>query len=260
MLEIHNKILNFLIFELYFEDKLKEEDLYQGLTKVVNIIIEDINYEEWASFLFKELNKEEIKKKEEIEEECNEFIELRTDQYDIGKYRKYIIGEISNNYFNLFNKFILKRIKKSSKGVNDFLNIYQKSQIRKYECLCTQYNAIYGENLREDELIHSGVLKVLYWISSGNIENSSSDPILVPFLESVVKHLKLKKWRPYKPKVTDFIGSLKENRENSTIKFLIGLMKRDQICDSMLKGHKISSKKGILGFYSNPHSKNIDYG
>lgn len=37
-------------------------------------------------------------------------------------------------------------------------------------------------------------------------------------------------------------------------------MKRDQICDSMLKAHKIFSKKGILGFYSNPHSKNIDYG
>lgn len=75
-----------------------------------------------------------------------------------------------------------------------------------------------------------------------------------------MKHLKLKKWRLDKPNVKDLINSLKENRENFTIKFLIGLMKRDQICDSMLKGHKISSKKGILGFYSNPHSKNIDYG
>jgi len=45
----------------------------------------------------------------ELKEECIEFIELRTDQYDIGKYRKYIIGEISNNYFNLFNIFKIVR-------------------------------------------------------------------------------------------------------------------------------------------------------
>jgi len=85
-----NKLLNFLIYELYFEDKLKEKDLYQELTKVVNIIIEDIDYEEWASFLFKELNKEEIKKKEVIEEENISKIEKMYEKLNTEEINKKI--------------------------------------------------------------------------------------------------------------------------------------------------------------------------
>ncbi|GAH59650.1 unnamed protein product, partial [marine sediment metagenome] len=80
--------------------------------------------------------------------------------------------------------------------------------IKNYPCLNVQYKAIYGEELQEDEIIQLGILKPLYWISSGSSGKKEVIPKYIPFLDIIMDNLKLKKWKPDKPNVKDFIDTL----------------------------------------------------
>jgi len=96
-----------------------------------------------------------------------------------------------------------------------------------------------------------GILKPLYWISSGSSGNREVIPKYIPFLDSIMDNLKLKKWMPDKPNVKDFIETLKTTHDINTMKFLKDLFERNELCTLIYKkGHKITSQKGIIGFYS----------
>ncbi|NGX49114.1 MAG: hypothetical protein K940chlam5_00710 [Candidatus Anoxychlamydiales bacterium] len=83
-------------------------------------------------------------------------------------------------------------------------------------------------NVEESKIIHAGILKVLYWISSGNINNSSSSPKLIPFLGKILEDLKLK-WNPDKVSVKQYVKNLKDNNKLDVVHFLVGLIERDEI-------------------------------
>ena len=190
---------------------------------------------------------------ETLKKECNEFIKLKKNKYDIGNFQKLIIDEISKpQNIEIFEKFILKRKKKSGKNVIRFLNIYENSQIKNYPCLNVQYNAIFGEELQDNELIHLGILKHLYWISSGSSGKREVIPKFIPFLDSIMNNLKLKKWKPDKPNVKNFLNTLKTSRDLNTINFLKDLFKKNGICTLIYKNTKITPHKGIIGIYTTP--------
>jgi len=158
-------------------------------------------------------------------------LELRKDKYNIGNYQKIIIDELSKlEYIKLFEKLLLKRKKKSNKNAIRFLNIYKNCPVKNYPCLNVQYNAIYGEELQEDDIIRLGILKPLYWISSGSSGNREVIPKYIPFLDSIMDNLKLKKWMPDKPNVKDFIETLKTTHDINTMKFLKDLFERNELC------------------------------
>ena len=195
-----------------------------------------------------------------LELECETFLKLKKDKYSIGNFQKLIIEELSKNrYIRLFEDFILKKKKKASKNAIRFLQIYKYCPIKNFPCLNVQYNAIYGEEIDENEIVSLGILKPLYWISSGSSGNKEVIPKFIPFLDVIIDNLKLKKIKPHKPNPTDFIQTLKSSRDWITLDFLINLMKRDQLCDLLFNNQKVVTRKGILGFYSDPHSKNINY-
>ncbi len=76
-----NKLLNFIIYELYFEDKLKEEGLFQDLLDFVKDDFENINFDTW------------IKLKLNYDLNDNEKNQMLT----IQNSNKRIIEEIYNN-------------------------------------------------------------------------------------------------------------------------------------------------------------------
>lgn len=189
---------------------------------------------------------------EKLRLECNKFFEFKKNKYDIGNYQKIIIDELSKlEYVRLFENLLLKRKKTSSKNAIRFINIYKDCPIKNYPCLNVQYNAIYGEELQEDEIIQLGILKPLYWISSGSSGKKEVIPKYIPFLDTIMDNLKLKKWKPYKPNVEDFIDTLKTTHDINTMNFLKELFERNELCTLVYKkGHKITSQKGIIGIYS----------
>lgn len=195
-----------------------------------------------------------------LEVECETFLKLKKDKYSIGNFRKLIIEELSKNRFiKLFEDLILKKKKKTSKNTIRFLQIYKYSPIKNYPCLNVQYHAIYGKEIDENEIVSLGILKPLYWISSGSSGNSEIIPKFIPFLDVIIDNLKLKKIKTHKPNPAEFIQTLKNSRDRITLDFLINLMKRDQICDLLFNNQKVITRKGIVGFYLNPHSKDFNY-
>lgn len=62
-----NKILNYIIYEIYFEEKLKEAELYQNLLEEIKDKITKINYDDWIKLNFRELKDEELRIKKDIE-------------------------------------------------------------------------------------------------------------------------------------------------------------------------------------------------
>ncbi len=189
---------------------------------------------------------------ETIRIECNKILEFKKDKYDIGNYQKKIIDELSKlEYTKLFENLLLKRKKKSNKNAIRFLNIYKDCPIKNFPCLNVQYNAIYGEELQEDEIVRLGILKPLYWISSGSSGNKEVIPKYLPFLDSIMDSLKLKKWKSDKPNVKDFIETLKTTHNINTLNFLKDLFERNELFTLRYKkGHKIAYQKGIIGIYS----------
>lgn len=208
--------------------------------------------------LLSDLKAEELISKLELE--CETFLKLKKDKYSIGNFQKLIIEELSKNrYIKLFEDFILKKKKKASKNAIRFLQIYKYCPIKNFPCLNVQYNAIYGEEIDENEIVSLGILKPLYWISSGSSGNREVIPKFIPFLKAIMNNLKLKKIKSNKPNPSEFIQTLKNSRDRITLDFLKNLMKRDQLCDLLFKNQKVITRKGILGFYSNPHSKDFNY-
>ncbi len=70
-----NKLLNFMIYEIYFEDKLKEAGYYQDLLKEIKDKIVEIEYGKWIKLKFKSpLNDEEQDEKNRIETKNIEII------------------------------------------------------------------------------------------------------------------------------------------------------------------------------------------
>ncbi len=138
----------------------------------------------------------------------------------------------------------------------NFLNIYKNHPVD-YDSLQAQFNAIYGNNVDESKIIRTGILKVLYWISGGNIENSSSDPKLIPFLDKVIEDLKLK-WKPDKVNLKKFVKRLKDNNKRDVVHFLVGLMERDEIHIRYINKGNLTlfsnlQQKGYIGIYDTPH-------
>ena len=119
-------------------------------------IKENYPYIEQNLIIVHELTPSEAEKSiETLKLECDKFLEFKKDKYDIGNYQKIIIDALSKpEYVKLFENLLLKRKKKSSKNAIRFLNIYKDCPIKNYPCLNVQYNAIYGEELQEDEIIH----------------------------------------------------------------------------------------------------------
>lgn len=187
-----------------------------------------------------------------LELECETFLKLKKDKYSIGNFQKLIIEELSKNrYIKLFEDFILKKKKKASKNAIRFLQIYKYCPIKNFPCLNVQYNAIYGKEIEENEIVSLGILKPLYWISSGSSGNREVIPKFIPFLDTIMDNLKLKKWKPYKPNVKDFIDTLKTTHDINTMNFLKELFERNELCTLVYKkGRKITSQKGIIGIYS----------
>jgi len=188
-----------------------------------------------------------------VEEELNEIIKKGQDIYDI---RKRIKNEIKQNHFKIFFKFIKKRLKKSNEDIINLLNIYKNHPVG-YNNLQAQFNAIYGTIIEENQIIQMGILKILYWISSGNIENSSSDPIIIPFLDKIIENLKLN-WKLDKVDVKKYIEELKDNNQNDVINFLIKQMERNEIyIRHFNKGNSSFfsnlQKKGFIGIFDTPH-------
>ena len=143
----------------------------------------------------------------ELKEELSEFEKKKGEIYDI---QKKIIAEINKSHYPIFFKFIKRRISKASEEVIKFLNIYKNHPVD-YKNLQAQFNAIYGSDADESKIIHAGILKVLYWISGGNIDNSSSSPELIPFLDKILEGLKLK-WKPDKVNVKKYVKNLKDTQ------------------------------------------------
>ena len=195
-----------------------------------------------------------------LELECETFLKLKKDKYSIGNFQKLIIEELSKNrYIKLFEDLILKKKKKASKNAVRFLQIYKYCPIKNYPCLTVQYNAIYREEIDENEIVSLGILKPLYWISSGTSGNREVIPKFIPFLDVIIDNLKLKKIKSHKLNPAEFIQTLKNSRDWITLDFLTNLMKRNQLCDLLFNNQKIYTRKGIVGFYSNPHSKDFNY-
>ena len=70
-----NKLLNFVIYEIYFEGKLKEAGFYQDLLEEIKDRIVEIEYAEWIKLKFKSsLNHEEQDEKNRIETRNIEII------------------------------------------------------------------------------------------------------------------------------------------------------------------------------------------
>ncbi|MCP6719442.1 MAG: hypothetical protein KJI71_04420 [Patescibacteria group bacterium] len=125
-----------------------------------------------------------------------------------------------------------------------------------------QFNAIYGSNVDENKIIHAGILKVLYWISSGNIDNSSSSPELIPFLDKIIEDLKLK-WKPEKVNIKKYIKNIKDNNKLDVVRFLVRLIEGDEIYIRYLNKNNTSlfsnlRQKGFIGIYDTPHQSYKD--
>jgi len=190
-----------------------------------------------------------------LKEELSELVKKEGEIYDI---RKKIITEINKSHYTIFFKFIKRRISKAGEEVINFLNIYKNHPVD-YNNLQAQFNAIYGINVDESKIIHAGILKVLYWISSGNIANSSSSPELIPFLDKIIEGLKLK-WNPDKVNVKKYVKNLKENNKLDVVHFLVGLIERNEIYMRYFNKSNISNlrQKGFIGIYDTPHQSYKD--
>ena len=206
-----------------------------------------------------ELSISEVEKViKELKEGISEVVKKEGEIYDI---RKKIITEINKSHYRIFFKFIKRRINRASEEVINFLNIYKNHPVG-YDNLQAQFNAIYGSDVDESKIIHAGILKVLYWISSGNIDNSSSSPELIPFLDKIIEGLKLK-WNPDKVNVKKYVKNLKDNNKNDVVHFLVGLMERDEIYIRYFNksnGTLFSNlrQKGYIGIYDTPHQSYKD--
>jgi len=194
-----------------------------------------------------------------LKTDCEAFLRLKKNKYSIGNFQNFIIEKLSKPiYIKLFEKFILKKKKKANKNTIRFLQIYQFSPIKNFHCVNVQYNAIYGEKIHEEELIILGILKPLYWISSGRSGNREVIPKFIPFLDDIIGNLKLKEIKLKPPNIAEFIRTLKKSRDRITLNFIIGLIKKNQLCDYVFKNQKITTRKGIVGFYSDPYSKEFN--
>ncbi len=206
-----------------------------------------------------ELSISEVEKViKELKEAISEVVKKEGGIYDI---RKKIIAEINKSHHPIFFKFIKRRISKASEEMINFLNIYKSHPVG-YDSLQAQFNAIYGSNMDESKIIHAGILKVLYWISSGNIDNSSSFPKLIPFLDKIIEGLKLK-WNPDKVNVKKYVKNLKDNNKLDVVNFLVGLIERDKIYKRYFnKGNATLfsniRQKGFIGIYDTPHQSYKD--
>jgi len=192
-----------------------------------------------------------------LKADCDKLIELSQDKDDIGNFQKLIIEELSNyQYIKLFKDFFLKRKKKSSIKVINFLNIYKNCPLKNYPCLNVQYNAIYRKELPEEDLIHLGILKPLYWISSGSSGDKEIIPKFIPFLDNIMANLKLKKWRPDKPNVKEFLSNLIATRDLNTYAFLKELHEKNKLCTLLSKKKsEITPKKGVIGIFPSQDSE-----
>ncbi|GAG89453.1 unnamed protein product, partial [marine sediment metagenome] len=130
---------------------------------------------------------------EKLKFDCDKLLELRQDKRDIGNFQKIIKDNLSKHqYIKLFKNFVVKKKKKSNENAIRFLNIFKNCPIKNYSCLNIQYNAIYGEELPEDDVIRLGILKPLYWISSGSSGDREIIPIFLPFIDDILDNLKLR--------------------------------------------------------------------
>ena len=194
----------------------------------------------------------------ELKEGLSEVVKKEGEIYDI---RKKIIAEINKSHYRIFFKFIKRRISKASEEIINFLNIYKNHPVG-YDNLQAQFNAIYGSNIDESKIIHAGILKVLYWISSGNIDNSSSSPELIPFLDKIIEGLKLK-WNPDKVNVKKYVKNLKDNNKLDVVHFLVGSIEREETYTRYFnKGNATLfsniRQKGFIGIYDTPHQSYKD--
>ena len=152
---------------------------------------------------------------------------------------------------------LMKKKKKASKTALRFLHIYKNSPIKEFFFLNVQYNAIYGDELKNEELIRLGILKNLYWISSGKTHDRKERPKLIPFLDLIIGRVKLKKWNPPECDVKNFVDELKTSNDFDTLDFLKYLFRRNELYTEIYSGliKEPVSKKGFIGVYSTPYSE-----
>ncbi len=94
---LDNSILNFVIYELYFEDKMKEDGCHYGLLEDIKEEFVNIELEKWIKLVFKSpLSDEELDKKNEIERENLKII---------NEIYNNLNKESINNKINLMREF-----------------------------------------------------------------------------------------------------------------------------------------------------------
>jgi len=254
------KIINELI-KNYEEDMVMLDGLLQWAMNPTSMtagygIEANYPYIERNLKIAHDLTSSEAKKAiEKLKTDCDKLMELKQDKYDIDNFRKIIKDDLSKQqYIKLFKNFFLKKKKKSSENAIRFLNIFKNCPIKNYSCINVQYNAIYGEELPEDDIIRLGILKPLYWISSGSSGDKEIIPKFLPFIDDILDNLKLKKWRPEKPKVKEFLNHLINKHDLNTLNFLKLLFERNEICTLEYKKNlRITPKKGFIGIFSSPN-------
>ncbi len=196
---------------------------------------------------------------EMLKTDCEAFLALKEDKYSIGNFQKLIIQELSSPFYSkIFVKFILKKKKKANKNTLTFLQTYQFCPVKNFPCVNAQYNAIFGEKISDEELVKLGILKPLYWISSGTSGNRELIPKFIPMLDNIIGNFKLKEIKQGKPNITGFIQDLRKRNDRITLNFIINLIERNQLCDYVAKNCEITTEKGILGFYSDPYSNDFN--
>jgi len=216
-----------------------------------------------------DLNDSEVSEQVDLlRNEIDDLLKLKEDKYSIYKIREIIKDEISKEpYIEKFKNYIKKRLNKFDKDIENFLYIYKNSLIRNFPCLCVQFNAIYGNRISISKLKNLGILKSLYWISSGTSPPEET-PKLLPFLDDIIddllrgffdklkKFVGLKPWNPKKPDVKQKINNLTENHKYKTLEFLEGLYEGDKICTLTFSEYQnIQKMEGIIGIYKSYDSE-----
>lgn len=206
-----------------------------------------------------------------FKKEIKKILDLREDKYTIEKIRVYIQKELKKDpYKTLFKNSIVDKINNSDDEIKHFIQIYRKAPEKNFPCLCVQYNAIYRKEISHEKLIRAGILKPLYWISSGT-SSPREIPLSSPFLEEAIEELldkfipklkrflRIKLWRPNQPDVKKEMQKLMEENDLDTFQFLESLYEGNHICILLFekKEKEIKRIPGMIGLYHSPYSRMV---
>ncbi len=98
-------VLNYVIYELYFQDKMKEEGCYYGLFDEINKKVEKIELEKWIKLYFKSsLEKDELEEKIKIEKENMKLIMETYNNLNIESVNNKIIKMKDFDYIKIIEK------------------------------------------------------------------------------------------------------------------------------------------------------------